>query len=641
MTDAQAAGTDAQAAEISAELTALGRRVPASQIAAELDGLGGLDPADARELALATYGVSPTGDTSRSFVPDRGPAATLIAILADAPAAMVYVLLAAVLALVPAIAVPLLVRVFVNRTLLGGDTSWSTPVLLGLIGSTVVATALVIVQYTVLRRFALRLSRLGQIGFAWHVLGMRIPSLERIGVGSLVARLNARQRMSFQGGALLPLAGVNVINAVAFLVVLFLLDLWMGVAGLVVSVAMCAASLGVLRWRRAVQTRSDEGFAELSGTTAEIIGSIETIKAAAWEQFAFARWAKVRARTALDINRLGVGNQWLALTPTVALAVGMGLVLAIGCLQVIDGRLTLGSLIAAQSFVAMLLTSVGMLIYMGTLLQSIVSAARQADGVLREPLDPEAVRADGGAADQTAARLTGEVHLRGITFGYDPAAEPLLADLDLRIPAGARVALVGRSGSGKTTIAKLAVGELRPWAGEVLFDGVTRLRVPRTTLTRSVAYVPQQVVLFPGTIRDNLTLWDETVSDATLRRAAADACIDQTIRARPGGFHAEVTSQDSGFSGGEMQRLSIARALVTDPSVLVLDEATSALDPVVEAEVDANLRRRGCTCLIVAHRLSTVRDADEILVIDGGQVVQRGAYQEIKSHGFFSELIHG
>jgi ABC-type bacteriocin/lantibiotic exporter with double-glycine peptidase domain len=600
-----------------------------------------LDPTEARKVELATYGVESNSEVTRGFVPDRGPVATLIAILADAPFAMVYVLLAAVLALVPAIAVPMLVRVFVNRTLLGGDSSWSMPVLLGLIGSTVVATALVVVQYTVLRRFALRLSRLGQIGFAWHVLGMRIPTVERIGLGSLVARLNARQRMSFQGGALLPLAGVNVINAVAYLVVLFLLDFWMGIAGLVVSLAMFAASLGVLRWRRAVQSRADDGFAELSGTTADIIGSIETIKAAAWEQFAFSRWAKIRAAAALDINRLGVGNQWLALTPTVALAVGMGLVLAIGCLQVIDGRLSLGSLIAAQSFIAMLLTSVGMLIYMGTLLQSIISAARQADGVLSEPLDPEVVRPGEAVEARVSERLTGEVHLRGITFGYDPDSEPLLTDLDLRIPAGSRVALVGRSGSGKTTIAKLAVGELRPWAGEVLLDGVTRLRVPRATLTTSVAYVPQQVVLFPGTIRDNLTLWNDDVSDETIRRAAADACIDQTILARPGGFHAEVTSQDSGFSGGEMQRLSIARALVTEPSVLVLDEATSALDPVVEAEVDANLRRRGCTCLIVAHRLSTVRDADEILVIEGGRVVQRGPYEDLKTHGFFAELIHG
>ena len=631
--------TSPEAERLAAELAQRGRSVPASQIDAELGGLGGLDSAEASRLELATYGVAPSGTVTRNFVPDRSGAATLLAILGDSPAAVAYVFIAAILALVPAIAVPLLVRVFVNRTLLGGDASWSRPVLIGLIGAMIVATALVILQFAVLRRFALRLSRMGQIGFTWHVLEMRIPALERIGVGSLVARLNARQRMSYQGGAMLPLAGVNVINAVAFLTVLTLLDLWMGLAGLLVSAAMFVASIAVLRWRRAVQSRADDGFAQLSGSTAEIINSIETIKAAAWEQFAFRRWAKVRSAIALDVNRLGVGNQWLALIPTVALAVGMGLVLAIGSLEVIAGRLSLGSLIAAQSFVAMLLTSVGMLIYMGTLLQSIVSAAGQADGVLREPLDPEVVRTDDVAA--AATRLVGEVHLNDITFGYDPAAEPLLDSLDLRIPAGSRVALVGRSGSGKTTIAKLAVGELRPWSGEVLLDGVSRLRLPRATLTSSMAYVPQQVVLFPGTIRDNLTLWDEDISDTAIRQAAADACIEATILARPGGFHAEVTSQDSGFSGGEMQRLSIARALVTDPAILVLDEATSALDPVVEAEVDANLRRRGCTCLIVAHRLSTVRDADEILVVEDGRVVQRGAYEDIKTHGFFAELIHG
>ncbi len=627
------------ASSVVAKLAANGRAIPPAQIADELDSLEGLSPAEAADAVLASYGVMPSGQTTRAFVPDRGSGATLLAIVREGPGVFAYVFLAALLGLVPAIAVPLLIRVFVNRTLVDQDRAWSIPVIVGLIGAAVVSTALVILEYTALRRFALRLSRLGQVGFAWHVLGMRIPDLERIGGGSLVARLNARQRMSFQGGALLPLAGVNVLNALAFVTVLFLLDWWMGLAGVVVAALMAVASWSVLRWRRAVQSRADAGFAEVSGTTAEIVGAIESIKAAGWEQFAFARWARVRAPVALDISRLGVGNQWLALIPTVALALGMGMVLAIGSVQVINGHLSLGSLIASQSFIAMLLTSMGMLIYSGTLLQSILSAATQADGVLREPLDPELVESP--ASDADAVRLAGEIRLRALTFGYDRDAPALLQELDLTVPAGARVALVGRSGSGKTTIAKLVVGELRPWSGLVEFDGRPRLRLPREALTAAIAYVPQQSVLFPGTIRDNLTLWDDGVSDEDLRRAAADAGILEAITARPGGFDAPVTAQDSGFSGGEMQRLAIARALVRDPTVLILDEATSALDPVVEAEVDANLRRRGCTCLIVAHRLSTVRDADEILVIDAGRVVQRGSYENIKAHGFFKELIHG
>ncbi|MFM2437946.1 MAG: hypothetical protein RLZ55_763, partial [Actinomycetota bacterium] len=565
----------------------------------------------------------------------------LLGLFAEGRAAFTYVLLAALLGLVPAIAVPLLIRVFVNRVLLAGDATWSPMVIAGLVGAAIVATLLVVVQFAVLRRFALRLSRLGQIGFAWHVLGMRIPDLERIGAGSLVARLNARQRMSYQGGALLPLALVNMINAAAFLTMLMALDYWMGLAGLAVSLAMVAASLGVLRWRRSAQTRADTGFAQLSGITAEIIDAIESIKAAGWEQFAFSRWARVRAPAARDISRLGVGNQWLALIPTVALAVGMGLVLAIGCWQVIGGHLSLGSLAASQSFIAMLLTSVGMLIYTGTLLQSIVSAAAQADGVLREPLDPEFIDRPETTQEHAPQQLAGALRLRAVTFGYDRSAPPLLQGLDLDVAAGSRIALVGRSGSGKTTIAKVAVGELRPWAGLVEIDGAPRLQMSRQARAAAIAYVPQTAVLFPGTIRDNLVMWDDSVDDDAVRRAASDACILSTVLARPDGFHARVTGQDSGFSGGEMQRLSIARALVGDPAILVLDEATSALDPVVEAEVDANLRRRGCTALIVAHRLSTVRDADEILVIEDGRVIQRGAYEDIKHHGFFSELING
>ena len=260
--------------------------------------------------------------------------------------------------------------------------------------------------------------------------------------------------------------------------------------------------------------------------------------------------------------------------------------------------------------------------------------------MLREPLDAEMLTVtDSGEA--STQRLSGQVSLHEVNFGYGDAPDPLLRDLSLQIAAGCRVALVGPSGSGKTTIAKLITGELRPWSGYVSLDGVPRLAVPRDRRTRDIAYVPQTSALFPGTIRDNLTLWDDSITDDALERAARDACIEETILGRPGAYFHQVVSADGGFSGGELQRLSIARALAGDPRIIVLDEATSALDTVIEAAVEANLRERKVTAIVVAHRLSTIRDADEILVVDQGRIAQRGTYAEISREGLFAELING
>lgn len=648
--------TRAQAAAVAATIVANGRAVVEEEIADDLAGLEGLSVTEAGDLELLTYGLTAEGKPTPQFVPDRDSKQTLQWLLGRGRSAVLYVLAAAVLALVPAIAVPLVMRVFVDRYLVAGDLQWARPVLVVLLGSTLLSTILVVLQQAAVRRFALRLSQDNHVGFSWHSLQLPIPVLQRLGAGELIARSNAGQRMAVLGGMMLPLALVNVVNAVAFTIVLLVLNAALGGLALLVIAGTVIVSRGVLGWRSRIQRDVDGRRAELFGATSEVISSVESIKAAAWEQHAFARWSQIRSRYAQSVSRLGVANQWMSLIPAIAVTVSLGLVLAAGSWMVARGTITLGSLVAAQSFTAMLLTSFSMLVYLGVLMQLTASAAEQTTGVLAEPVDPElladditgATRATPGqplsapvGGDSDVARLRGEVELRGLTFGYDRSAPPLLTDLDLRIEAGARVALVGRSGSGKTTIAKLVVGELRPWSGAVHLDGIARLRLPREQVTASVAYVPQQSVLFPGTIWDNLALWDDNVTEEQLRRAAEDACIAETILARPGGFHAEAQHQDSGFSGGEMQRLSLARALVADPTVLILDEATSALDPVVEAQVDANLRRRQCTCLIVAHRLSTVRDADEILVVDGGQIVQRGPYEAIKDHGYFSELIHG
>jgi ABC-type bacteriocin/lantibiotic exporter with double-glycine peptidase domain len=262
------------------------------------------------------------------------------------------------------------------------------------------------------------------------------------------------------------------------------------------------------------------------------------------------------------------------------------------------------------------------------------------DDVLRYP--PDQVQTN-NFAPTANAKLEGAVELRDITFGYNRTTPPILENFNLKIYPGQRIALVGPSGCGKTTVAKLLMAIFQPWQGEILFDGLLRKDCNREVLNNSLSAVDQDIAFFKGTVRDNLTLWDNTIPDATIIAAAKDACIHETIASRKGGYDGMIEESGSNLSGGERQRMEIARALVTNPRILVLDEATSALDPNTEKMVDDNLRRRGCTCVIIAHRLSTIRDCDEIIVIDKGRVVARGNHEALISHrdSLYRKLVSG
>ena len=547
----------------------------------------------------------------------------------------------------PGLIVPGLFQVFLDKVLVGFQTGYFKPLLLflGVLG--LLQGVLTLLQQNMLLRQETALSTCHSSQFFLHVLQLPYSFFIQRFCGEVGNRVALNDQIATTLSRQLATTLLSCSTLVFYFIIIF------GYSPLLSLIGVGAASVNVLflwginRKRSDLNERilSDRG--KFSGIAMSGLQLIETIKSTGGEDDQFSRIAGYLTKTKNAQVKMEFFNTLIEPVPSLLTSVVAACVLCFGGLQVIQGVLTLGMLLAVQTLMNNFLSPVGELVNLSSSFQTVQGTLNRLEDVLRyprnSPWNPGADEENPSTFPEVHPfRLSGNLEVRNLTFGYSRLEPPLIENLSLRLTPGSRVALVGGSGSGKSTVAKLVCGLYDPWEGEVLYDGYPRREIPRDCLARSFAFVDQDIVLYEGSIRENLTLWREGIPEEWIFQACKDVGIHEDIMARPRGYDSLVEENGRNFSGGQRQRLEIARALVMRPSLLVMDEATSALDPPTEQVVDQNLRRRGCTCLIVAHRLSTIRDSDEIIVLHRGKVAERGRHEElIALRGRYYDLIQG
>jgi NHLM bacteriocin system ABC transporter peptidase/ATP-binding protein/NHLM bacteriocin system ABC transporter ATP-binding protein len=604
------------------------------------------DPASGRrtvsreEFARHYSGIAFTFTPGERFVREgRRPSAALglARRLGSSRRALAFVILAGLALTIPTLAAAAYQRIFIDEILVQGRTIWLKPLLLAMGLTILLRLAAVSLQQVNLTRLEVRLGLTESVKFLQHLLRLPVSFYQHRFAGDIVSRVVSTARVARLISGELATTAVSLLTLVFFVAAMLPSDPLLTGVGVVLG----SLNLVVLRWLsrwRIDQNRSIEQVrGRLWSGVMWAIQIIESVKAGGAEPDLMVRWTGDQARVLSGEQRLGSYDSLLIAIPPFLAMLTTIVVLGLGGRQVASGSLTVGALVAFQTLLAGFNQPFRDLARLGAQVQELRSDLDRIDDVENDRVDPvlaaspRQADAPGRPAEaRRSPRLTGAFELRSVTFGYNRTVEePLIKDLSLKVHPGQRVALVGGSGSGKTTLARLIVGLYQPWSGSVLHDGKPLSEIPRDIFVNSVAIVDERIAMFQGNVRDNLTLWDDRIGSDRLIQAGLDAAIHRDLLQRRGGYDAAVAEGARNFSGGQRQRLEIARALVRDPSLLVLDEATSALDPKTEAMVDDHLRRRGCTCLIIAHRLSTVRDCDEILVLSAGRVVQRGTHEQL------------
>lgn len=553
---------------------------------------------------------------------------------------------------IPGLALPVFSQVFIDNILISKSYDWLRPLLLGMILTAILNSLLSLLQLKFLRRMKIKLSVSMSSRFLWHILRLPVDFYAQRFAGEISSRINLNDKLASLLSGQLATTTISAVMVIFYALVMIQYDVLLTMIGIIFVAINLVTLQMVSRWRVDTNIKLMQEQGKVSGVAIAGLQSMETLKASGLETDFFARWAGYYAKSINARQDIDTTNQVVGILPVFLSTISSMLVLVIGGLQVIHGKLSIGELVAFQSLMRNFMSPVSSLVNLGSTLQEVEGSLNRLDDVLDNPIDPQlklSNEPDGSDTIITSSmnttllpiiRLKGYVELDNVTFGYNKVAPPLISNFNLKIKPGQRVALVGGSGSGKSTIAKLISGLYSPSQGEIRFDGKSRKEISRQVLVNSISIVEQDILLFSGSVRDNLTLWDTTVPDTFIIQACKDAAIDDVVNSLPSGYYSDLLEGAANLSGGQRQRLEIARALVNNPSILIMDEATSALDTETEKIIDQRLRQRGCTCIIVAHRLSTIRDCDEIIVLEQGRVVQRGSHEELlKTEGHYLQLI--
>ncbi|WP_411054820.1 NHLP family bacteriocin export ABC transporter peptidase/permease/ATPase subunit [Streptomyces sp. E11-3] len=604
------------------------------------------DPAKGRRFVPAEdFDTSFTG-VALVFEPDRtfrtggrkpGVMTAVPARLRGTTGTLLAALLASLLLVGVGAAAPALSRTYIDMFLIGGQTSLLGPLFASLATLVALTAVLTGLQQANLLRGRIISSTLGSARFLRHLLRLPVTFFAQRSPADLVQRLQSNDAVAETLARDLAAAAVDGVVVILYAALLWTYDPQLTVVGVLIALLNVVAMRIVIRLRATHTQKLRADSARLTNTSYTGLQLIETMKATGGEDGYFRRWAGQHATT-LDVQqRLGVPSAALAVVAPTLATLNSALILWIGGLRAVEGHISIGLLVAFQALVARFTAPITRLNGVAGRIQDFAADVARLKDVENFPVDTLYLRDE---PDPSTRRLKGHVTLENITFGYSPLDQPLLGGFSLTVGPGRQVALVGGSGSGKSTVSRLISGLYTPWEGTIRIDGERLEDISRSAVAASVAFVDQDIFLFEGTVRDNVALWDPSIPDEAVVAALRDAAVHDVVTRRPEGIHGRVEQDGRNFSGGQRQRLEIARALVRRPSILVLDEVTSALDAETERIIIDNIRRRGCACVVIAHRLSTVRDSDEIVVLDHGAVVERGRHEElVAAQGAYAQLV--